>query len=117
DRVEIIANTSARDNPTGVAGIINIQLRQKADAGTSGALTAAGGTTGQMNLGANAGYDVEPWSLFGSYGFLRDRRPRNDVIYRENRSQTPTTFLDESGQRVQVPAAHSLPGSAPYKAP
>jgi len=36
DKVEIIPNPSARDDPTGTAGIINIVLKQKADAGTSG---------------------------------------------------------------------------------
>jgi len=35
DKIEIIPNPSARDDPTGVAGIINIVLKEKADAGTS----------------------------------------------------------------------------------
>jgi hypothetical protein len=116
DKVEIIPNPSARDDPTGVAGIINVVLRRKADAGTSGALTLTGGTTGQANAGGNVGYDAEPWSLYASYGFLRDRRPRNDAVYRENRYQTPMTFLDESGRRLQLPLAHTLTASATYKA-
>jgi outer membrane beta-barrel protein/carboxypeptidase family protein/TonB-dependent receptor-like protein len=115
ERVEIIPNPSARDDPTGVAGIINIMLRQKADAGTNGALTLTGGTTGQANVGGNVGYDAEPWSLFASYGFLRDRRPRHDGIYRENRYQNPMTFLDESGRRLQLPLAHTLTTSATYQ--
>jgi outer membrane receptor protein involved in Fe transport len=45
DRVEVIPNPSARDDPEGVAGIINIVLKQKPDIGTSGGLTLAGGTT------------------------------------------------------------------------
>jgi len=114
EKIEIIPNPSARDDPTGVAGIINIMLRQKADAGTNGALTLTGGTTGQANVGGNVGYDAEPWSLFASYGFLRDRRPRHDGVYRENRFDDPMTFLDESGRRLQLPLAHTLTASATY---
>src|SRR5262245_12441551 len=115
EKVEIIPNPSARDDPTGVAGIINITLRQKADAGTNGALTLTGGTTGQANLGGNVGYDAEPWSVFASYGFLRDRRPRHDGVYRENRYLSPMTFLDETGQRLQLPLAHTITASATYQ--
>ena len=49
DKVEVIPNPSARDDPEGVAGIINIVLKQKADVGTSGGLTLAGGTTGHVD--------------------------------------------------------------------
>ena len=72
DRVEVIPNPSARDDPTGVAGIINLVLQQDADAGTSGGVTLAGATTAQANAGVNFGYERRAVSLFGSYGFLRD---------------------------------------------
>ncbi len=114
-QVEIIPNPSARDDPTGVAGIINLVLRQQADAGTSGGLTLTGGTTGQANVGGNLGYQGGPWSLYGSYGFLRDRRPRHEGIFRTNTFQSPVTYLDESGLRMQEPLAHTLTGSATYK--
>lgn len=114
-QVEVIPNPSARDDPTGVAGIINLVLRQKSDAGTSGGLTLTGGTTGQANLGGNLGYQGGPWSLYGSYGFLRDRRPRHEGIFRANTYQSPVTYLDESGLRMQEPLAHTLTGSAAYE--
>ena len=69
DKVEIIPNPSARDDPTGIAGIINLMLKQDADAGTSGGLTLAGGTTGQVNVGGNLGYQRGPLTFYGSYGF------------------------------------------------
>lgn len=115
DKVEVIPNPSARDDPTGVAGIINIVMRKETDAGTSGGLTLAGGTTGQANVGGNLGYQRGALSLYGSYGFMRDRRPRSDAIYRENRYLSPMTFLEESGSRLQLPLAHTLTGSGGYK--
>ncbi|HXM37983.1 MAG TPA: TonB-dependent receptor [Gemmatimonadales bacterium] len=115
DKVEVIPNPSARDNPEGVAGIINIMLKQNADEGTSGGLTLGGGTTGHGDIGGNLGYQRGPLSLYGSYGFLRDNRPRRDTIYRENRYVAPRTYLEEEGTRAQVPLAHTLTGSAGYE--
>ena len=90
-------------------------LKQNADEGTSGGLTLGGGTTGHGDVGGNLGYERGPLSLYGSYGFLRDNRPRRDTIYRENRYQSPLTYLEEAGLRTQVPLAHTLTGSAAYQ--
>jgi hypothetical protein len=115
DKVEVIPNPSARESPEGVAGIINIMLKKRADADRSGALTLGGGTTGHADIGGSLGYDRGPLSLYGSYGFLRDNRPRRDTIYRENRSANPLTYLEEEGIRTQVPLAHTLTGSVGYE--
>jgi hypothetical protein len=115
DRVEVVPNPSARDDPTGVAGIINIILKEEVDAGTSGGATLAGATTGQANAGVNVGYDHRGLSLYGSYGFLRDRRPRSEVLFRENDYITPLTYLDEFSTRLQARQIHTLTGSLGYK--
>ncbi len=115
DKVEIVPNPSARDDPTGVAGIINIVLKEEADAGTSGGATVAGATTGQANAGVNLGYEHRALSLYGSYGFLRDRRPRSEALFRENDYLTPLTYLDETATRTQARLIHTLTGSAGYK--
>src|SRR6267142_2114476 len=104
DKVEVVPNPSAREDPEGVAGIINIVLKKKADADRSGGLTLGGGTTGHADVGGNLGYESGPLSLYGSYGFLR-----------ENLYQSPLTFLEEAGTRTQIPLAHTLTGSAGYE--
>ncbi len=115
DKVEIVTNPSARDDPTGVAGIINLVLKEEVDAGTSGGTTVSGSTTGQANAGVNVGYDHKGLTLYGSYGFLRDRRPRNEALFRENDVLTPPTYLDEFSTRLQARQIHTLTGSADYK--
>jgi hypothetical protein len=115
DKIEVIPNPSARDDPTGVAGIINIQLKKEADAWTSGGITVGAGTTKHADVGGNLGYQSGPWSLYGSYGFLRDDRPRTDSIYRENTLASPMTFLEEKGRRTQIPLAHTFTGNASFK--
>lgn len=115
DRVEVVTNPSAREDPDGVVGIINIVLKQQDDAGTSGGLTFGAGTTGRADIGGNVGYQGGPWTLYGSYGFSRDNRPRTDAIFRENLYVNPVTYLDESGRRSQVPLSHTVTGSAEYE--
>ena len=115
DKVEVIPNPSARDDPTGVAGIINIQLKEEVDAGTSGGVTVAGSTRGTASAGVNVGREYNAFTLYGSYGFLRDRRTRGELLFRENDFASPLTFLDESVARTQVRQIHTLTGSAGYK--
>ncbi len=114
-KVEVVPNPSARDDPEGVAGIINIVLKEEADAGRSAGLTLTGGTTGRAEIGGNLGYQGGPLSLYGSYGFLRDSRPRSESIFRQNLFSVPTTYLVEDGSRTQIPLAHTVTGSASYK--
>ena len=115
EKVEVVPNPSAREAPTGVAGIINIVLKKKTDAGTSGGLTIGGGTTGRADIGGNLGYHNRQLTLYGSYGFFRDNRPRSESLFRENTYLTPVTFLDETGTRRQEPLAHTFTGSAGYQ--
>ena len=115
DKVEIVASPSARDDPTGVAGIINLVLKEEVDAGTTGGGTLAAGTTGQVNAGVNLGYEHKALTLYGSYGFLRDRRPRSEALLRENDYLTPLTYLDEHSTRLQSRRIHTVTGSLDYK--
>src|SRR5712672_4286369 len=78
DKLEVIPNPSARDDPEGEAGIINVVLKRRTDPGLSGGLTLGGGTTGHLDAGGNVGYQGGPWALFGSYNFLHDNRPRRE---------------------------------------
>ena len=72
--VEVSTNPSAKNDPDGTAGIINIVLNQNADLGWSGGFTAATGTTGQANVSAHAGHQAGPLTLFGSYGIYRNHQ-------------------------------------------
>ena len=112
--VEVVSNPSAREDATGVAGIINIILKQESDAGTSGGLTIGASTTGTQNIGGNYGYDRGPLALFGSYGLINDRRTRTDGVARDNLFTSPTTYLDETGLRFQKPLMHTFTGTASY---
>ena len=73
-RVEVSSNPSAKNDPDGTAGIINIVLNEDADIGWSGGWTAATGTTGQANASANVGHQGGPLTVFLSYGIYRNHQ-------------------------------------------
>ena len=70
--VEVSTNPSAKNDPEGTAGIVNIVLNQEADIGLSGGLTMGTGTTGQANLSGNVGRQSGPLTLFLSYGLYHN---------------------------------------------
>jgi outer membrane receptor protein involved in Fe transport len=115
DRVEVIPNPSAKFDPEGMAGIVNVVLKQNTDLGTSGGITAGGGTTGQVNVSGNLGYQKGALTLFGNYGFMRDDRETAGFVVRENRFQSPLTFVEQRATGRMSPLSHTLNTSAEYK--
>ncbi|HEX8271651.1 MAG TPA: TonB-dependent receptor [Longimicrobiaceae bacterium] len=74
ERVEVVPNPSAKYDPEGMAGIINIVLKQNTDLGLSGGLAASAGTGDKYTGSGNLGYQKGPMTLFGSYGLNIDAR-------------------------------------------
>lgn len=74
DRIEVVPNPSAKYDPDGMGGILNIVLKQNTDLGTSGGFTAGAGTGNKYNASGNLGTQHGPLTLFGSYGFNREPR-------------------------------------------
>jgi ferric enterobactin receptor len=75
ERIEVVPTPSARYDPEGMAGIINIVLKQNVDLGLSGGFTAGSATaTGRYNISGNLGNQSGPWTVFSTYGFNSDDR-------------------------------------------
>lgn len=114
-KVEVVPNPSAKDDPEGMAGIVNVVLKQATDLGRSGGLTVGTGSTGLINTNGNLGYQAGKITLFGSYGFMRDEREMTGYTNRENLYLTPATFLDATNVGTMHPTSHNFTGSAEYK--
>lgn len=118
DRVEVIPNPSARYEPEGMAGIINIVLKQNADLGLSGGLIAGAGTGGRYNGSGNLGWQAGDLTLFGSYGFRRDEREITGLNYLERFATggtSPISVLDQDITGLGDMTSHIFNGSADYK--
>ena len=82
--VEVATNPSAKDDPEGTAGILNIVLNQEAELGLSGGLSAGTASTGQMNAYGNIGKQQGKLTMFVSGNVYHDRREVSGSISRTN---------------------------------
>jgi ferric enterobactin receptor len=113
--VEVVPNPSAKNDPEGMAGILNIVLKENTDLGVSGGLTLGGGSTGQMNASANAGYQRGALTLFANYGFMRDERTVTGFTNRAAHEAGAAPYLESDILGFNTPRSHSLNASAVYK--
>lgn len=96
ENVEIVTNPSARYNPEGSSGIINIKLKENKIRGMNGTVGVNFGSalpkfTPTGNVSASLNYKTEKWLLFGSVegnlrsraneGYTDTKRLRGDSIY------------------------------------
>lgn len=84
DRVEVIPNPSARYEPDGMSGILNIVLRQDAEIGLSGGLTLSASTQENLNASGNFGVGRGPLNLRVNAGVRRNTRPIIGTSSQEN---------------------------------
>ncbi|MEO1573014.1 MAG: outer membrane beta-barrel family protein [Bacteroidota bacterium] len=121
ERVEVIPNPSAKYEPEGLGGIINIILKENTDLGLSGGLTAAAETIGGYNVSGNVGYQRGPWTTFVTYGLRRNVRESGGIndadftlpLAEDGTPRLDTRFTDDDGESQSL--GHLLSASADYK--
>ncbi|HEY2026365.1 MAG TPA: TonB-dependent receptor [Gemmatimonadaceae bacterium] len=114
-KIEVATNPSAKDDPEGTAGIINIVLTEKLDVGLSGGFTMGTGTTGLANISGNVGRQSGPSMLFASYNFFRESR---DLAWHSERDMldetSPAFVLSRTGGQAS-PRSQNLTLRSEYK--
>ncbi len=118
ERVEVVPTPSARYDPEGMAGIINIVLKANTDLGMSGGLTVGSATaSGRYNGSGNLGYQSGPWTTFTTYGYNADDRGIIGINNRERYSLgNPLSFTNQNIDGRNGNSGHNLTANADYKA-
>ena len=100
ESVEVITNPSAKYNPEGMAGIINIKMKKKKEAGFNGVASIGAATGDKYNASINLNYNLKKINLFGSYDFRKDDRPahRNATTKTTPQNDTSTYQIQNSTQ-------------------
>lgn len=83
ESLEIISNPSAKYNPEGSAGIINLILKKNTKKGNNASLMLGVGTNDKYNAAATWGIMRKKINFFGNYGFRYDERYNRSTLDRE----------------------------------
>ena len=117
ERIEVVPNPSAKYDPEGMAGIINVVLKANTDLGLSGGLNTGFANTGRFNTGTNVGYQAGKLTLFGTYGFNADDRGIIGLNNRERLDATgfPMSYTNQDIDGRNNNAGHNITGNIDYK--
>jgi ferric enterobactin receptor len=113
--VEVSTNPSAKNDPEGTAGIINIVLNQEAEMGLSGGLTAGTGTTGQVNVSGNLGRQTGPLTLLLSASHYQDHRLLAGSSDRTNLAVPVPAFVESRSDGTMQPRFESVTLRSEYR--
>jgi outer membrane receptor protein involved in Fe transport len=100
-RVEIMTNPSAKYDPDGTSGIINIVLKKSDIAGYNGNFSLNTGTEDKYNTALNFNYKSKKFNVFGSYNYRLFNMFGNNVNFRQN------IFADSSFNFNQQTGMHN----------
>lgn len=101
--VEVATNPSAKDDPEGTAGIINIVLNQQTELGLSGGLSAGTASNRQTNANGNIGKQQGKLTVFLSGSMYRDHRATSGTISRTNLVIPVPVYTETSLEGRQLP--------------
>ena len=114
ERVEVIPNPSAKYEPDGMAGILNLVLKQNRNAGLSGGVTLSGETNASYGASANVNYTKDRIGVTGSYSLRNGNRDGEGWRFRENRFMSPHTYLDQDSFDERNFLGHTLSSNIDY---
>jgi outer membrane receptor protein involved in Fe transport len=101
DKVEIITNPSARYDPDGMSGIINIVTKRKKEPGYNGQISGNASTNGQYSGSLNLGYNRKKFNLFANVDLRRNRFKSTSDTYRELFVNDTTTYFDQYNNSIR----------------
>lgn len=115
DKIEVATNPSAKNDPEGTAGIINLILKQDVDIGFSAGFNVGMGTTGMLNASGNVAEQRGPWSYYASVFGNRDERRATTTLDRQNIAVASPAFLEALTGANQHPRGGGLNLKAEYR--
>lgn len=116
DRIEIINNPSAKYDPDGTAGIINIILKKDARQGMNGNVSAGIGDKGKYNGLADLNYRSKKFNAYINYAYRYNRRWGYEDIQRHNYAYNKDTVssMHERNDNARLFRTHFIRGGLDY---
>tara|TARA_Y100000748_G_scaffold106540_1_gene89038 strand:- start:1479 stop:4019 length:2541 start_codon:yes stop_codon:yes gene_type:complete len=103
EKIEVITNPSAKYDPDGVGGIINIVMKRGALDGFNGNISAMQGDYNQQNLNGNVNYRTDQVNLFTSMNYRTGDKVGDGVRQFQYTYSTKTDSLFQNTSRTRTP--------------
>ncbi len=114
ERVEVVPNPSAKYDPEGMAGIINIVLKQNVELGLGGGVTVGASTADRYIASGNLGYQRGPATMALSYGFTSDERGLVGINDR-TRLNTPRSYTEQDIRGTNGNGGHNFNAAVDFR--
>ena len=109
ERIEVVTNPSAKYDPDGTSGIINIVLKKNKLKGFNGQLSATAGTGHDHNANASISFRNSKFNVYLSYGFDYYAGYRNNFGTLEQRfGNDSIARLDQDRQGTDLNYGHTI---------
>ncbi len=99
ESIEIITNPSAKYDPEGVGGIINVILKKQKRSGLNGMINLSAGTGDKYTGDVTLNYRNEKFNLYGGFDYMNYQFGGTQVTRNETYNQDNTLFRNTDGQR------------------
>jgi len=100
ESIEVITNPSAKYDPEGMSGIINIVLKKNKLTGFNGMVTVNASPGNMYTGGGQISYKNKNLNLYANYNMRDMDHEMTSDIYRESYYNGETTILDQTGERL-----------------
>ncbi len=114
DNIEIITNPSAKYDPDGVGGIINVVLKKQKLAGISGLLNLSAGTGDKYRGDVLLNYRTSKMNIYGGVDYNNFNFGGTQESYTETYRNDSTTFRNTSGSRDFVREGLTFKGGVDF---
>lgn len=114
EQIELITNPSVRYDPEGTAGIINIVLKKRKDAGINGIITLNAGTGDKYNTSFNINYKLDGVNVYAGYDGRINRFNSSGTNIRVSSISTTSPFLNQTQSGLNKMNSHNFTLGADY---
>jgi outer membrane receptor protein involved in Fe transport len=114
ESIELITNPSARYDPEGTAGILNVVLKRKSNLGLNGMFSLNAGTGNKYNSSLNMNYKLDDLNLFTSYDGRFNNFKSLSLSSRTSSFDNLTSYLNQNSDMTNQMNIHNLNLGADY---
>ncbi len=108
ESIELVTNPSAKYDPDGMSGILNVILKKNKKQGVNGTASLSAGSRDKYNAAFSLNYRDQKINLFTSYSFRQNTRIGNNTSLRKNIFADTTYSLNQYENYRLVSTTHML---------